>query len=125
MQYVLFPSLLSEEIQQHISIVKRRSVRLNPCDYLERPLAVITPEGKWEEDDDNGQGSQFIRCEMKEFERGQHSARLETEGEPDIAEYLQYLNYTAKSQHQTDLPAPATSIPVLPSTMSVCDNVMR
>ena len=32
---------------------------------------------------------------MKEFERGQHLARLETEGEPDIAEYLQYLNYTA------------------------------
>ena len=107
MQYVLFPSLLSEEIQQHISIVKRRSVRLNPCDYLERPLAVITPEGKWEEDDDNGQGSQFIRCEMKEFERGQHLARLETEGEPDIAEYLQYLNYTATQP--TSVGSPSSS----------------
>merc|ERR1712156_150036 len=57
-----------EDIQQHISIVQRRTISLNNCDHLERPLAVISPEGEWHNQTDNGQGSQFIRCGMKEFE---------------------------------------------------------
>ena len=34
---------------------------MNNCDHLERPLAVISPEGEWHNQTDNGQGSQFIR----------------------------------------------------------------
>ena len=50
-----------EEIQQHIVTMRTRSLFFNNCDYLERPLALISSEGRWEEEDDNGQGSQFIR----------------------------------------------------------------
>ena len=58
---------------------------LHRCDPLERPLAIITTEGKWESETDNSQGSlrlrfdilfldshqlSLCRCQLKEFERG-------------------------------------------------------
>merc|ERR1719192_2234704 len=59
-----------EVVQQHILTIQKRTLYLNKCDPLERPMAVITPDGKWEKESDNSQGSQYIRCERKEFERG-------------------------------------------------------
>ena len=50
-----------EDIQQHILTIKERSMLLNLCDRQERPLAVISPEGKWEGETDNAQGSPIIR----------------------------------------------------------------
>ena len=34
---------------------------LHKCDTEERPLAIITEEGKWEHEDDNSQGSLRLR----------------------------------------------------------------
>ena len=53
--------LAVEEIQQHIEYIKRRSIWLNYCDHLERPLAVISPDGRWLGETDNSQGSPYIR----------------------------------------------------------------
>ena len=50
-----------EEIQQHIEWIKRRSILLNFCDHLERPMALISPDGSWDEETDNSQGSPYIR----------------------------------------------------------------
>ena len=50
---------------------------MNNCDHLERPLAVISPEGEWHNQTDNGQGSQFIR--WTHLNTSQHiSTRLNT-----------------------------------------------
>ena len=50
-----------EDIQQHIEWIKKRTIRLNLCDVLEREMAVISPDGRWHHQTDNGQGSHYIR----------------------------------------------------------------
>ena len=52
-----------EEIQQHIDWIKKRSIILNHCDDQERPMALVTPDGRWTEETDNSQGSPYIRLD--------------------------------------------------------------
>ena len=60
-----------EDTQQHIALIQSRAMVLNHCDQLERPLALISPDGKWEKESDNSQGSQYIRLAIgiKSFKR--------------------------------------------------------
>ena len=50
-----------DEICKFTSILKKNGMVLHRCDPLERPLAIITEEGKWENENDNSQGSLRIR----------------------------------------------------------------
>ena len=50
-----------EEVQQHIEWVRPRGIELNLCDKKARPMAIIKPDGTWDQNTDNGQGSQYIR----------------------------------------------------------------
>ena len=43
--------------------LKRRSIYLNYCDDLDRPMAVVSPDGRWTEETDNVQGSPYVRWE--------------------------------------------------------------
>ena len=81
--------LSADEICKFSSIIQKNGMVLHKCDPEERPLAIITEEGKWEHETDNSQGSLRIRfvifktavilqchqimfrCQYKEFERGQ------------------------------------------------------
>ena len=53
-----------EEICRFSSILKKNEMVLHKCDPLERPLALITTEGKWEQETDNSQGSFRIRYDI-------------------------------------------------------------
>ena len=53
--------LSAEEICKFSSILKKNGMVLHKCDPEERPLAIITEEGKWEHEDDNSQGSLRLR----------------------------------------------------------------
>lgn len=84
-----------EEIQQHIQFIKRRSIVLNLCDHLERPMAVISPDGTWNGETDNSQGSPYIRCFLKEYQRGKLIIPFVDPGcNNDLQLYRAYLNYT-------------------------------
>ena len=54
-----------EEIQQHIQWIRKRSIILNYCDARERPLALVSPEGRWNQETDNSQGSPYIRFTVR------------------------------------------------------------
>ena len=103
-----------EEIQQHIQFIKRRSIVLNLCDHLERPMALISPDGTWNGETDNSQGSPYIRlficyqcltflstgmiyvrCFLKEYQRGKLIIPLvDPSYNNDLQLYRAYLNYT-------------------------------
>ena len=53
--------LSADEICQFSSILKKNGMGLNRCDPFDRPLAIITEEGKWEQENDNSQGSLKLR----------------------------------------------------------------
>ena len=53
--------LRADEICQFSSILKKTGLGLNRCDPFDLPLAIITEEGKWEQENDNSQGSLKLR----------------------------------------------------------------
>ena len=53
--------LSADEICKFSSIIQKNGMVLHKCDPEERPLAIITEEGKWEHETDNSQGSLRIR----------------------------------------------------------------
>jgi len=88
-----------EEVQQHIQWVRPRGIELNLCDKKARPMAIIKPDGTWDQNTDNGQGSQYIRCHEIEYERGKQVPDQLTKNDSILVvkEYMDYLNYTSSS----------------------------
>ena len=58
-------SVLGAEVRLGVEEFYAGRLDMHPCDKKDRPLAIISPTGKWEGEDDGGMGSPHIRCSPK------------------------------------------------------------
>ena len=58
-------SVLGAEVRLGAEEFYAGRLDMHPCDKKDRPLAIISPTGKWEGEDDGGMGSPHIRCSPK------------------------------------------------------------
>ena len=58
-------SVLGAEVRLGVEEFDAGRLDMHPCDKKDRPLAIISPTGKWEGEDDGGLGSPHIRCSPK------------------------------------------------------------
>ena len=58
-------SVLGAEVRLGVEVFDAGRLDMHPCDKKDRPLAIISPNGKWEGEDDGGMGSPHIRCYPK------------------------------------------------------------
>ena len=58
-------SVLGTQVRLGVEEFDAGRLDMHPCDKKNRPLAIISPTGKWEGEDDGGLGSPHIRCSPK------------------------------------------------------------
>ena len=92
-------SVLGAEVRPGVEEFYAGRLDMHPCDKKDRPLAIISPTGKWEEEDDGGLGSPHIRCSPK-WHKSEESTSL-----PDSTTSLD-LTISSESLGSGDSTAP-------------------
>ena len=104
-------SVLGTQVRLGVEEFDAGRLDMHPCDKKNRPLAIISPTGKWEGEDDGGMGSPHIRCSPK-WHKSEESTSL-----PDSTTSLD-LTITSESLGSGDSTTPQETTTIQESESS-------
>ena len=104
-------SVLGTQVRLGVEEFDAGRLDMHPCDKKNRPLAIISPTGKWEGEDDGGLGSPHIRCSPK-WHKSEESTSL-----PDSTTSLD-LTITSESLGSGDSTTPQQTTTIQESESS-------